>query len=381
MELFVYDKQLNPIGIIDEVISCIWTPTYWEGGTFQDCKILAPVTSNNTLMLEVGNLVVLKGERADFVDEGGEWRRAFEITYKHIQTNAEGMEQIEVQGCFLKKWLNKRVISAVEQINDTNQNIINYLVRKNCGDNAEIPRRFQNFQILSQDNFQGEVVDFSTEYGQYLGDIVAERSALSKLGFDILVNEREKKYGFWLYKGLDLSGNNAQGNSPCIFSRDYDNVSTQEYTDCIESDKNVAYSISAVDDNGNTFSVEVLEEGELIGIDRKEEYVNNTSISWKTDDKVLSQSEYIALMQKSCVDSLEEDSQVTNFTSVIDTSANLKYKEDFRVGDIVTSIEKRWNIRIDARITKISQAWQNGKSSIEITFGDSLPTLLDKLRK
>lgn len=46
---------------------------------------------------------------------------------------------------------------------------------------------------------------------------------------------------------------------------------------------------------------------------------------------------------------------------------------------------KRWlnreNIQIDARITEVTETYQKGEETIEATFGDSLPTLVDQIRK
>ena len=69
------------------------------------------------------------------------------------------------------------------------------------------------------------------------------------------------------------------------------------------------------------------------------------------------------------------------FNSSINVMSNLKYKEDFDLGDRVTCIEKRWGITINSRITEITQTFESGKVLIEATFGESAPTLLDKIKK
>ena len=61
MELRVFTRDLEPLGIVDELISTIWQPTYWQQGNYDDCKLLAPVTDNNNNLLVKGNIVVLHG--------------------------------------------------------------------------------------------------------------------------------------------------------------------------------------------------------------------------------------------------------------------------------------------------------------------------------
>ena len=41
----------------------------------------------------------------------------------------------------------------------------------------------------------------------------------------------------------------------------------------------------------------------------------------------------------------------------------------------------RDSIQIDARITEVTETYQKGEETIEATFGDSLPTLVDQIRK
>ena len=70
-----------------------------------------------------------------------------------------------------------------------------------------------------------------------------------------------------------------------------------------------------------------------------------------------------------------------NFVSTINTNSNLKFKADFDLGDRITCKETKWGIQIDARITEVTETYQKGEETIEATFGDSLPTLVDQIRK
>ena len=78
---------------------------------------------------------------------------------------------------------------------------------------------------------------------------------------------------------------------------------------------------------------------------------------------------------------LENYGKNINFVSTINTNSNLKFKADFDLGDRITCKETKWGIQIDARITEVTEAYQKGEETIEATFGDSLPTLVDQIRK
>ena len=70
-----------------------------------------------------------------------------------------------------------------------------------------------------------------------------------------------------------------------------------------------------------------------------------------------------------------------SFESKIKTDGSLRYRTDFDVGDIVTCVDSRWGVRVDARITEMTETYQKGRQEIVATFGDSLPTLMQKIKR
>lgn len=383
VELRVYDTELTPLGVIDEMASLLWTPTYWDEGTVGDLKLLVPMTENNKRLLKKGNIVILHDGAADYTDEAGNWRRAAQIRYRHITKDAEGAEQIEVQGYFLKKWLSKRVILKKIVMTGTEQEKITRIVTENHGTGAAARRQFQRFVMLAQEDLGGSRTEYANEDFIDAGQEIYNRALAGKLGYDILVNESTQQYGFLLYKGKDLTSGNTAGNTPSIFSRDFDNVNEQEYTESDEGSKNVMYVTGEADDAGTVPLVEVDQGGE--GIYRDEVYVDMASVSRKyTEDEVevtIPEAEYLKMLAAAAGDGLEDYRETISFTAVINITSNLKYGQDFNLGDRVTCIERDWGIRIDVRITAVSLAYQNGTKEIEATLGESLPTLIKQIRK
>lgn len=361
----------------------LWTPTYWNEGTVGDLKLLVPMTENNKKLLKKGNIIVLHDGAADYTDETGNWRRGTQIRYRHITKDAEGAEQIEVQGHFLKKWLSKRIILNKIVMTGTEQQKINRIVTENHGTGAATKRQFKQFVILAQEDLGGSSTEFAYEDYTDAGKEIYNRALAGKLGYDILINENTRQYGFWLYKGKELTSGNSEGNTPSIFSRDFDNVNEQEYTESDEGSKNVMYATGAADENGTAPLVEVDQGGE--GIDRDEVYVDMSNISRQyTENDVeitIPEAEYKKMLTAATADALEDYGETVSFTAIINITSNLKYGEDFNLGDRVTCIEKNWGIRIDVRITAVCLAYQNGTKEIEATLGESLPTLIQQIRK
>lgn len=382
MELRVFDTTIEPLGAIDELASLLWHIKYFDVGTF---SLLAPITENNSKLLIEGNIIVKHDGKREVTDAaGGIWRRAAQITYVHITKDENGLEQIEAQGFMLGWWLGKRCISPQIVATATNQNLINTMVKNNCGSGAGTKRRFPQFIMLAQETISGSAVEYANEVYADLGQEVKARAQAGKLGYDILINERTKQYGFYLYKGKDLTAKNNDGNTPCIFSRDFDNVNEQEYTASIENGGNFIYVQGAADDNGSQPIVTVDAAG-AAGLELEEVFCDATDIARKYQsgetEVTIPLNTYLQMLKTRGSAELESYGKTINFVSTINTNSNLKFKRDFDLGDRITCKEEKWHIQIDARITEVIETYQKGAEEIEATFGDSLPTLVDKIRK
>jgi len=382
MELRVFDTALEPLGIVDEIASLLWTIKYFDVGTF---NLLAPVTDNNSNLLSMGNIIVKHDGKKEVEDgSGGIWRRAAQIMYVHITKDERGQEQIEAQGFMLSKWLSKRVVTPQLVTTATCQQIISTLVANNCGANATTKRKFAQFTALTQADLGGSSVDYSNELYVDLGSEVKDVAVSGKLGYDILVNERDKLYGFYLYKGDDLTAGNSAGNPPCIFSRDFDNVNGQEYEDSIESYKNFTYVQGAADEAG-TQPVVTVDGGNKAGLELNEVFIDASDISRSYESGGTSVpiplNTYLAMLRTRGATELENYGERMNFVSTINTARNLRFKEDFNLGDRITCLERSWGLRIDARITEVQEVYQKGQEEIQATFGESLPTLVEKIKR
>lgn len=382
MELRVFDTTIEPLGAIDELDSLLWHIKYFDVGTF---SLLAPITDNNSKLLVEGNIIVKHDGKKEVTDAAGNtWRRAAQITYKHITKDENGLEQIEAQGFMLSWWLNKRCIYPQIVATATNQSLINTMVINNCGSRATAKRRFPQFIILEQETIEGSQVEYANEVCAKLSQEVKARAQAGKLGYDILINEREKKYGFYLYKGKELTAKNSEGNTPCIFSREFDNVNEQEYTASIENCGNFIYVQGAADDSSSQPLVTV-DNAEATGLELEEVFCDATDIARKYQsgetEITIPLETYLLMLKTRGAAELESYGKTINFISTINTNSNLKFKSDFDLGDRITCKETKWGIQIDARITEVTETYQKGAEEIEATFGDSLPTLVDKIRK
>ena len=309
-------------------------------------------------------------------------------TKKKLQerADAEKMEHLPSEGNIEHKQHEVKIVASYYEdvVTGTNQYLINLMVKNNCGSAAGTKRRFPLFTFLAQETIDGVAVEYANEVYAQLGQEVKARAQAGKLGYDILLNEREGLFGFYLYKGNDLTATNTEGNTPCIFSRDFDNVNEQEYTASIENCGNFIYVQGAADDDGSQPVTTVDGEG-ATGLDLVEVFCDATDIARKYQqgetEVTIPLNTYIAMLKTRGGAELENYGKNINFVSTINTNSNLKFKADFDLGDRITCKETKWGIQIDARITEVTETYQKGEETIEATFGDSLPTLVDQIRK
>lgn len=384
MEIRVYNKLLEPVGTIDEIVTLIWKIKYFDVGSF---SILAPATANNIKLLAKGNLITKHNKAPDYTDsDGNVWRRAGQITYVNITKDAKGQEQIEAQGYMLSRWLSKRVVMPQIVMTGTRQQVANTLVLRNCGSEATAARKFPQFTIIEQQDYEGTSTAYSNEVYVDLGLEVKSVAQAGKLGYDILIDERRQLYGFYLYKGNDFTAGNNDGNNPCIFAREFDNVNDQEYETCNENTKNFIVVMGKAAEDETDAPVITGYTEEAAGLELEEVYCDATSIERNyTDDAGTQQTipleTYYSQLETKASTELSGYKETMNFTSKINLQSTMRYKEDYDIGDRVTCLDKSWNLKLDARITEITETYQQGKEELTATFGESEPSLLDKIRK
>ena len=368
MELYVYNRTMTLQGIVEKISSLIWTRRYWSCGEF---KLLVPFTEEHAALLVKNNIIIKRGGK-----------EAAEIKYIHITKNSQGLEEIEVQGKFLLSWIGKRILTNQIITKDTTQNILYAIVRQTCtaaGSSRNIP----NFSNATNDADTGSgQIDYTSE-AFINAQLAAETAAkAAKLGMRVVTDPRTGKHTFSVYKGRDLTADNAAGNAPCIFSQEFDNIKEQEYTNSVENLKTTAYV------GGEEVEPRVVAEvgGGASGLDREEIFVNATDITKVYTDSAQTEitrtdAEYLACLLERGASELEQYAETLSFSSKINTHANLKYREDYDLGDRVTCVNKRWGIKINVRITEVSETYQQNIEEIDITFGESLPALLTQIRQ
>ncbi|WP_277669060.1 siphovirus ReqiPepy6 Gp37-like family protein [Caproiciproducens galactitolivorans] len=368
MELYVYDSEMTLQGVVEKITSLIWTRRYWSCGEF---KLLVPFTEQHSRLLVKKMLIMKRGD-----NEAGE------IRYVNIKKNSQGLEEIEVQGKFITSWIGKRIVRNQIITTDNTQNILYRIVSENITNPSEPERAIPNVHIANDPDTGSGNIDYVSE--PFINALLACETAAkaAKLGYKIYTDVKTKQHYFSVYEGRDLTADQTE-NPPCVFSQEFDNIVEQEYTNSIENYKTTAY-VGGEEIEGVARKV-AISGSTAAGLDRDEVFVNATDIKQSYEENevqvTLTDQEYLSLLAARGASELEQYAETLSFSSNINTHGNLKYKEDYDLGDRVTCINKRWGIKINVRITEIAETYQQNIEEIDIIFGESLPALIDKIRK
>ncbi|MEV3554387.1 phage tail protein, partial [Paenibacillus larvae] len=74
---------------------------------------------------------------------------------------------------------------------------------------------------------------------------------------------------------------------------------------------------------------------------------------------------------------LSEVKRVASLEAKILTKSNLTYRKDYDLGDVVTVLNRQWGLTMNTRITEVAEVYEPSQVRIDVTFGNSIPTLAD----
>lgn len=360
MELYVFNRDLSFKGILDDFISFRWVRRYYKSGEFElQCKL----TSETLNLLQKENIIYKKGDT-----------EAGYIEFRNLKQDTEGEEILVIKGKFLTEYLNRRIIWGTEIISDTAEKSMRALVDRNCINPVDTNRIISNLILGTLKNFS-KTVNYQVSY-KNLTDELENLSNISDLGHRVNFDITNKKLVFDVYNGLDRSVNQSV-NPPAIFSKEFDNILEQEYVDSLNNYRNLAL-VGGVGEGSTRKLVTI---GNTSGLDRFEIFVDQKSLSNEVNGVAMSDTEYNNLLVEKGNAALAETLQIETFDSKVNLNSNLKYKTDFELGDIVTCLSKKWGLVLNTRITEVEEVHEQSGQQIYITFGNNIPTLIDKIKQ
>lgn len=367
--IIVRNTDREKIGIVDAFTSIIWNVVFYGVGTFE---IYAPFDSNNAELLQINNYVSRYDRRDIGIIEN------VNITYE-----AGGALMITASGRFAKSILDRRLIYKLRGNTITpvvfsgnveaaarslvNQSIINAIEpARNVG--------FIELGALSQLSAQLEN-EQQTSFGNLL-EITDDLLKEHQYSAYMTLNESTLKLQYIVFAGRDRTKGTP---NPIIFSQEYDNLLSTDYTKYNTNEKNAALCGGAGEGVERKFVL--ITDSSKLGINRRELFVDGSSNSetyendqGETEEYPL--NEYLAMLRTTARQELVQYKAAEEIDGELDvTTSGLEFETDYQIGDIVTIVDNVLNIEINSRIIEVNEVQDGGGFSVNIKVENSETTI------
>ena len=348
----ILSPGLDLLGEVDNYLSLTFSRCYHAPGDFQ---LVANRKVQNAGQLAINNVIMV----------GADKHKTAIIRHKEIKTGERGEEILTIKGYELGTILRQRItIPPVGQSHDIQEanaeTVMKAYVRRNC---LDIPRMEFPFLVINDDQQRGEMIKWQTRY-KNLADELEQISTLTGLGWYIYPDFSSGSWIFDVYNGRNFTaGQNI--NPPVIFSPEFDNIKSQEYIDSLIGYG--TYAIVAGQDEGADREVIML-GSDATGLDRHVIFVDARDVQDVDDLPARGEAK------------LAEHQRVVSFQAEVLTQGPFQYGVDWDVGDIVTIQNKDWNLTMDTRIIEVMEIYEPSGFRLNVVFGNSLPTLSQKLK-
>lgn len=314
--------------------------------------------------------------------------KGFIIRHKAIELdeNGKATENWSIKALSLKSWIGQRLAYPNHYEGDS-ESVIHQLILDNVVDPADSKRKMPD--IVLADNLQrGKNIKLSTHY-ENLSEVIEDLSLQSGLGWNIEIDFENNQFIFKVLEGRDSTVNQSD-SPPAIFSTEFGTLGQMSYMESELDYKNFAIvegpdlpdQQDVPDEEKEKYMTTV---GDAEGFERYEMLVGanvDTEIEVEENEREQRPDEdIIADMVEAGEIELAENTQEVYVEGQALTKSRLIYQKDYDLGDMVTLQNKDWGITMDARITEVKEIYEPGNINIDLTFDNSFPTLIEKIKK
>lgn len=352
----IINSNFELLGEIDDYESLIFIRRFYKVGEFE---LHININKQNVDKLQEDNLIIL----------GMDTKKVGVIRHKEIQLNEQGeaTETLLVKGYTLKGILGRRIIippvgQGYDNAEGSIESIMKQFINNNVVNPVDLARIIPQVVIAPNRN-RGKEDKWRGRF-EKLPDKLQEIGEYSEIGWDIWLDTDNYKWIFDVIEGRNLTANQ-EVLPPVILSVDFDNIKGQTYVDSSLSYSNVGYAGGKGEEEERL----IQQIGESTGFDRIESFLDCSNAE---DIDQLTQEGNKKLSELKKIETFE--SQIIDFGSFI-------YGKDWDLGDIVTAQNRKWNLTLDARIVEVKEIYEASGLSLEATFGNNIPTILDEIKK
>lgn len=316
MEILVLNTNYEPVDIVDNFKSMIWTDRYNSNGDFEMHLMITPKIFDRL--------------KEDYYLWTKESEHCMIIENLSIDSDTEDGNYLIVTGRSLESILERRIVWGQRVLKGNLQLAIQTLLNESIISPTITDRKIDHFIFEPSTDPKITSLTVDTQFtGDNLFVVIKNLCQANDLGFKIALND-QNQFVFSLYAGLDRSYSQFE-NPYVIFSPGFENIINSNYFTSKAGLKNV--TLIAGEGEGASRKMTVVGSGS--GLNRREVFTDARDISSDVEGRTLNPSEYTAQLQDRGNKKLSEHTYITAFEGEVEATHLFKYGEDFFIGDIV----------------------------------------------
>ncbi|OUM85680.1 MAG: hypothetical protein BAA01_09435 [Bacillus thermozeamaize] len=367
----ILSPTLNLLAEIDDYESFIFTRRWHGVGEFE---LHINRHKQHTDKLQLDNLILL----------GSDTHKVGIIRHREIGLDESGKdgENWVIRGYELKGVVGQRLTlppdhTAYDNKSGDVETVMKHYVDRNIV-NPTDPKRKMPMLTMAPNQQRGPQVSWQSRFKNIAEELEAI-SLLTGVGWSVAVDYKNLVWVFDVAIGRDVTARQAV-NPPVIFSPEYDSVKNLSLVDSYMNYRNTAY----VAGQGEGVDRRVVEVGTAEGLDRFELFVDARDVAEETEDdppQPRPEQEIIDDLENRGQQYLADYAAVFTLEGQILTNSPFQYERDWDLGDVVTVQNLGWGVTRDARVTEVKEIYEPSGFQLEVTFGQSPPTLIRKIKQ
>ena len=363
MDLFVFDEDYAPLGILSSPVSFSYIERVRSQGEF---SLYLPLNSKNVELIKEDRIILFDKENG-IAGIIGKMRK---------NTDSDDSPLLQVFGGLCDEYMYRRICWGMYSKNGKPSVIIEDMINTQITNPTKTERAIPDF-VVDPSEFADESDITYQSTGGNVGDNVDAICSTNKMFRRVKYDPIAKKMFFKLFKGIDRTVSQ-KDVPPCVFSQIFENILQSEYEKDLTDSKNVGLVGGEEQENKQRVFVEV---GDKTGKQRREMFIDARSVrSKQSDGTTLDDGQYKALLIQKADEKMAKVKEVESFDCVVNIMGNVQYNKDYFLGDFVTFKDALLGIEVNAEITEIEIVWDSNGKTIYITFGFGALTLSEKIK-
>lgn len=360
VDVYVLDADYQVMGLIDDFVTLIWSRRYYGTGSFElHCGV------QHAELLQSGSYIYPSSSTDTGIIE--------EFGYTNDDIYGK---KVVVKGRFLKAMLADRVIDSTQKFSNLAAGeVVKQLVNTYCINPVDASRKIPKLE-LTESAAIGEAITTQIT-GDSLLDAVERICLEQQISASMQYDFTADKLTFDVRQGLNRTQSQI-ANTFAAFNEEFDNIAGADYSKEYGY-KNYAYVAGAGEGAARIIEVvDIRQPGE----GRREIYIDARDLqNIDSTGNAIPEATYRKTLRQRGLEKLAEYQPKETIETKIDLYSNLKYKEDYDLGDLVTFIDSTIGVMAEQRITEICEYIESGELRIDVVFGQEKLSIMQKIKR